>query len=965
MKRLIGFALLSLLFVFSCTREPDTIPVTNVTLNSSSVDVVEGDSFTLVATVSPSNATNKTVLWTTSHSSIATVEKGVVYAVSPGQATITAISDDGGKKATCTVHVGAKVIPVSALSLNKTSTSLRIGESEALIATVAPENATDKAVIWSVEDSAIATVSSEGVVTAVSVGNTTVTVASSDGLKKATCIVSVLPIDVSEISLNKTSVSLRIGESETLVATVIPEDATDKAVIWSVEDSAIATVSSEGVVTAVSVGNTTVNVASSDGKKKATCTVSVLPINVSEISLNKQYLSLYITNSVELTATILPSNATDQSITWSSSDSRVAKVSSTGVVTAIAPGDVVITAKTNDGGKTASCSVAVWPDPSEGIDLGTSVKWAVRNVGATLPEDFGDHFSWGETAPKSNYSENNYKWTNGSEDGFIKYNTLASNGIVDNRIILEPEDDAAHVNWGGAWRTPTKGEIQELIDGCEWTWTKQGDRPGYRVSSRKNGNSIFLPAAGYRNYSSIDYDNEMGIYMSASLCSDTPYYYFSYRFSPSHFGGSGALRFFGYSVRPVMDSEDRVRVSGISVSPTNISLTEGSTAHISASISPSNATNQEVYWISSDSSVASVTDGTIHALIPGVAIITATTIDGGYTATCSITVEPDKTKVTSLSFGGTALYVGPGNSYSLTVIAKPDDAVGSYTWKSSDSGTVSVSGNGKTATVTPNYASTGYTTVSVTDQRTGISASIKVYSFIQNFSWNESTGETYGGYPLITIPVGGTYQLKYSSGAGSSVLNLFGDLNDFVFYEPTYAVSSPTNISISPEGLVTGLKEGTTGIKPTGYIQASGSRVYFKVASKMYESEYNDTKDYANNVPYGFPMVFSLMNRTDVDWFKLQTKSSSGYISVTLSVEYSGASSLSGNEGRLCKYTLYDSSMQLWGSGSFSFSNSSPTVSITKSTIPAGPLYLKIYFDTSYDSRLCPLDNMTLKLTEN
>ena len=133
----------------------------------------------------------------------------------------------------------------------------------------------------------------------------------------------------------------------------------------------------------------------------------------------------------------------------------------------------------------------------------------------------------------------------------------------------------------------------------------------------------------------------------------------------------------------------------------------------------------------------------------------------------------------------------------------------------------------------------------------------------------------------------------------------------------------------------------------------------------MYESEYNDSQDYANNVPYGFPMGFNLLNRTDVDWFKLQTNTSSGYISVTLSVEYSGASSLSGNESRLCKNSLYDSSMQLWGSGSFSFSKSSPTVSITKSMIPAGPLYLKVYFDTSYDSRLCPLDSMTLKLTVN
>lgn len=946
------------------TVEKKVVPVSSVSLNLTELSLVEGEESTLVATVKPNDADDKTVTWKSSDATIVSVNsEGKVSALKAGTATITASAGD--KSASCKVTVEKKFIPVTSVTLNKSELSIVEGSQETLIATVKPDDATDKTVTWKSSNPLVVSVGDDGKVTAIKKGTSSVTASSGD--KSATCkvIVSEATVAVTGVSLNKTTMSLTLGETETLTATISPSNATNKDVTWSSSNTTVATVSSSGLVTAMAVGSTTITVTTSDGTKKATCTVTVFPIEVTGIFLDKQYLSMYRNNTEALTATVIPSNATDQSINWSSSNSQVATVSSAGRITAIAAGDAVITAKTNDGGKTANCSVTVWPDPDEAIDLGTSVKWAVRNVGATMPEEFGYHFSWGETAPKSNYSEGNYKWSNGSEDIFSKYNTLAKNGVVDNKIVLDPEDDAAHVNWGGTWRTPTKGEIQELIDNCIWTWTTQGNQVGYKVSSKQNGNSIFLPAAGYRNYSRIDYDNEAGIYLSASLCADTPYYFYRFHLSSSQKRGSGAFRYFGYTVRPVMDKEDRIRVNGISLDPSELKLTEGSSIRITAFVSPANATNKEVIWKSSNTSVATVSEGTVLAIKPGKVEISAITLDGGYTATCSVTVEDDKTKVTSLSLGGTALHVGPGKSYSLKVNVKPDSAVGDFTWKSSDSGTVSVTGNGDRATVTPNYASMGYTTVSVTDKRTGLSASIKVYSFIQSFTWKESTGETYGGYPLITIPLGGTYQLKYSSEAGSNILNLFGDLNNYVFYEPTNVVSSPTNISISPEGLVSGMKEGTTGIKPTGYIQGGGNRVYIKVASKMYESEYNDSQDYANNVPYGFPMGFNLLNRTDVDWFKLQTNTSSGYISVTLSVEYSGASSLSGNESRLCKYSLYDSSMQLWGSGSFSFSKSSPTVSITKSMIPAGPLYLKVYFDTSYDSRLCPLDSMTLKLTVN
>lgn len=409
-----------------------------------------------------------------------------------------------------------------------------------------------------------------------------------------------------------------------------------------------------------------------------------------------------------------------------------------------------------------------------------------------------------------------------------------------------------------------------------------------------------------------------------------------------------------------------IPVTGVSLNKTSLTMTEGDVQQLFATVTPSDATDKSVTWISSNTSVASVSSsGVITAKAAGYATITVKTTDGAKTASCSVTVEKDQTKATSLSFAGNSLFVGSGDSYSLRVSVSPEDAVCNLSWRSSNTSAVSVYSSGDTATISSNYSSTGYTTVTVTDQRTGLSASIKVYSFIENFAWNESTGDTYSGYPLITIAPGGKYQLKYTSSAGSNVLNLFGNpTQSFVFYEPTYVVDTPANISISPEGLVTGIKNGTTGIKPTGLIQGGGDRIYIRVASSLTESEYNDSKDYSNTVPYGLPMVFSLANTSDVDWFKLMMNPSAGYVSATISVEYSGTSSLEGSEARLCKYSLYDSSMQQWGSGSFSFSSTQSTASTTRS-VPAGPLFLKVYFDSSYDSRLCPQYSMTLRMEVN
>lgn len=141
------------------------------------------------------------------------------------------------------------------------------------------------------------------------------------------------------------------------------------------------------------------------------------------------------------------------------------------------------------------------------VDLGLSVKWATCNIGAILPERYGNYFAWGEVIPRTtqlNWA--GYKYCNGTYNSLTKYGIDSLYGVVDNKTILEPEDDAAHVIWGGEWRMPTKEEIQELIDKCNWKEYTKNDVDGILFTAA-NGNSIFIPKAGYY-YTDFDGSND-------------------------------------------------------------------------------------------------------------------------------------------------------------------------------------------------------------------------------------------------------------------------------------------------------------------------------------------------------------------------------------------------------------------------------------------------------------------------
>ncbi len=192
------------------------------------------------------------------------------------------------------------------------------------------------------------------------------------------------------------------------------------------------------------------------------------------------------------------------------------------------------------------------------VDLGLSVKWASCNVGATAPEEYGGYYAWGETEEKNNYSWGTYKYCNGSEFSQTKYCANSTFGTVDGKTTLDPEDDVAHVKWGGAWRMPTNEEQQELIKNCTWEWTTSNGVKGYRVTG-PNGNSIFLPAAGMYSGSSIKdlgglIGTDYGYYHSSSChsgYSSSPYTIFFYQgYNKTNYDYT---RDYGRSVRPVCE----------------------------------------------------------------------------------------------------------------------------------------------------------------------------------------------------------------------------------------------------------------------------------------------------------------------------------------------------------------------------------------------------------------------------
>lgn len=286
------------LFVGCSKTQEQEIPVESVSLSQPTAEMIIGETAQLHATVLPSNATEKTVQWTSSKQSVATVtSSGLVTAIAEGVSTIT--TSAGGKSASCLISVSTGIVVVSSITLNKTSLELVEGESETLAATVNPHDASDKTVTWDSTNASVASVDN-GKINAIKEGTTTITAKAGD--KTAECRVSVAKkeIAVTSIELNKTILELVEGDSETLIAIVRPDDATNKTVTWSSAQKSVATVDESGNVCAVAPGETSITAKA--GEQYATCVVTVKknpanePIAFADSRIKEKLVAAFDTN---------------------------------------------------------------------------------------------------------------------------------------------------------------------------------------------------------------------------------------------------------------------------------------------------------------------------------------------------------------------------------------------------------------------------------------------------------------------------------------------------------------------------------------------------------------------------------------------------------------------------------------------------------------------------------------------
>lgn len=375
--------------------------VTGISLSETTVELKPGETHQLTATVLPQNASNAEVTWYSDKESVATVsQSGLVTGVGPGETTVHAVTTDGGKMASCLVKVGT---PVKGITLSVSSKTLYVGDpSLDISATLTPANATDKSLEWSSSDPEVASIAPGAALRAVikplKPGKTTITATTKDGGFTASCEVTVKR-HVSGVSLNKASLTLYVGETESLAATVAPEDASDKTVAWSSDNSAVASVSN-GKVTANKPGTAVIKVVTNDLSKEAACTVTVKR-HAESVELSQKEIKLYLGENRSLTATVLPSDASDKNVTWSSSNPNVATVSTAGNVVSKSVGTTVITVKTADGGHQASCHVTVLEPVVYATSLTITPQALNMNIGESasltlqmLPSNANEKLVW-------------------------------------------------------------------------------------------------------------------------------------------------------------------------------------------------------------------------------------------------------------------------------------------------------------------------------------------------------------------------------------------------------------------------------------------------------------------------------------------------------------------------------------------------------------------------------------------
>lgn len=639
-------------FVLSCGESEQIIDVKSVSISQVSADLSVGESLQLKADILPKSATDKDLHWASSKPSIASVtQDGLVFALAEGSTSITATSSNG-VFGSCSITVTKRIIKVESIALNESILVLQEGEQYELRATITPDNATDKSIIWSTSDANVASVDNAGKIHANKAGDAVII--AKVGEMTAECKVTVLAkkINVSKVLLNRSSLDLMVGDQFALIPTIVPSNATVQDVEWSTSDASIASVS-EGLVVAVSEGTATI-VAYAD-EKTAECIVSVKSIPVESITLDKSILSLYEGESYSFTASIIPQNATYQEITWRSSDDTIASIED-GVLYAKTQGSATIIATAN--GKSAQCQVEVL---SSVYEISLNKKQLDLIIGDTEKLEV-------VLMPEGSTPREKITWT-----------------TTDEKIALvDQEGNVMAIKEGSVIVTAMlEGKKAECRVNVDYIRAESIQISHSEVTLYK-GSTITLTANIYPD--NVTYDN---------------YQWHSSNPSVATVDDSGTVNAVGAGTADITVSLEGITatchilvvvpVSSLSLNKSSLKLQIGSAETLVASILPSDATDKTVTWESSDTSVATVDgNGQVTAIGGGAATISARA--GAKVALCNVTV-PFPVEHITLSHSEVSLYVGRVLQLSASVY--PQNAeYDTIEWNSTNPDVASVSSNG-------------------------------------------------------------------------------------------------------------------------------------------------------------------------------------------------------------------------------------------------------------------------------
>lgn len=798
------YAVAALILCFGCAKGP-----TSVSVSPSSLSLTEGESASLTANVLPEDAKYGSISWSSADTKVATVSGGMVTAVSAGTTTVTASTE--GVSGSATVTVMAKIVPpqavkVTGVSLDKESIGLTEGEETVLVATVTPDDATDKSCSWASSDDNVVSVSQNGRLKALEAGSAVVTVTTTDGGFTASCKVDVaplvIPVAVESVVLEKKEVYIPVGGQETLAVSIYPEDATDKSLEWSSFDEKIATVDGDGTVTAVAAGQTTVLVLSADNPgAEDRCSVFAY-VPAESLTLDIRSLNLAVGETFFLATTVTPSEAAASALTWISSDPGVVTVDERGWINAVAVGTARITVSTVDGLE-AYCDIEVFACQPESITI--------------IPlEDKPEGIYVGETLALS---------ATVSPEGSVPCEFVWSSG--DSSIAtVDPDGLVTGVSQGWVYIYATSSEhnlranfsvyVKEWVPVTTFYFYPifPDQLEDFKVGETTLMQFFLRPWTASNREFSVWSSDESVLLAYRSEEGDRNNYVTVEAVGP------GTAKLMGKTEDGGLTAEYEMTVimpvSGVSLDKTVVTMTEGSTEEIKVTVEPENATDKRYYWDSGNPDVAWVeTVGGkdyIRTGQPGKArLFCHSTYAMKYYAICEVTVVAKPVPVKSVKLTNTVNEVGVGHTYCFHAEVLPSDATDNkVTWTSSDPSVLYLDNPGQ-------YVSDAY--VNVHGVKPGKAViTVKSDSNPALYDKKEITVYETGS---VTVPVTGiTFDKTSWTMAPGESFNISVQVHPYGSNgatNPRYEIMStnPSVATVDEHARVTALKEGQTVIRAT------------------------------------------------------------------------------------------------------------------------------------------------------